>query len=78
MASTVDVDVDGAKSAYLCRKYGISEGTFYNSKPKLGGMTVSEAKRLKTLEDGQREPRRVCRRLIFVSYAAKVLLSRAS
>ena len=55
MASTVDVDVDGAKSAYLCRKYGISEGTFYNSKPKLGGMTVSEAKRLKTLEDGQRE-----------------------
>jgi hypothetical protein len=55
LASTVDVDVDGAKCAYLCRKHGISEGTFYNSKPKLGGMTVSEAKRLKTLEDGQRE-----------------------
>ena len=55
MASMVDVYVDGEKCAYLCRKHGISEGTLYNSKPKLGGMTVSEAKRLKTLEDGQRE-----------------------
>ena len=50
LASTVDVYVDGAKCANLCRKHGISEGTFYNSKPKLGGMTVSDAKRLKELE----------------------------
>ena len=45
----------GAKCADLCRKHGMSEGTFYNWKAKFGGMTVSEAKRLKTLEDGQRE-----------------------
>ena len=51
MASTVDVYVDGAKCADLCRKHGMSEGTLYNWKAKFGGMTVSEAKRLKTLED---------------------------
>ncbi len=37
----------GAKCADLCRKHGMSEGTFYNWKAKFGGMTVSEAKRLK-------------------------------
>ncbi len=41
----------GAKCADLCRKHGMSEGTFYNWKAKFGGMTVSEAKRLKALED---------------------------
>ena len=41
----------GAKCADLCRKHGMSEGTFYNWKAKFGGMTVSEAKRLKGLDD---------------------------
>lgn len=41
----------GAKCADLCRKHGMSEGTFYNWQAKFGGMTVSEAKRLKTLEE---------------------------
>ncbi|MBY3294391.1 IS3 family transposase [Rhizobium laguerreae] len=41
----------GAKVADLCRKHGISEATFYNWKAKYGGMEVSEAKRLKALED---------------------------
>ncbi|MBX4994783.1 IS3 family transposase [Rhizobium binae] len=41
----------GAKAADLCRKHGISEATFYNWKAKFGGMDVSEAKRLKALED---------------------------
>ena len=40
----------GVKVAELCRKYGISDGTLYNWKAKFGGMTVSEAKRLKELE----------------------------
>jgi putative transposase len=40
----------GAKCADLCRKHGVSEGTFYDWKAKFGGMTVSEAKRLKSLE----------------------------
>jgi len=40
----------GAKVADLLRKHGISEATFYNWRAKYGGMTVSEAKRLKELE----------------------------
>jgi putative transposase len=40
----------GVKVADLCRKYGISDATFYNWKAKFGGMTVSEAQRLKALE----------------------------
>ncbi len=41
----------GAKPADLCRKYGMSEATLYNWKAKFGGMDVSDAKRLKALED---------------------------
>ena len=40
----------GAKVAELCRKYGISDATYYNWKAKFGGMTVSDAQRLKGLE----------------------------
>ncbi|KAK77155.1 transposase, partial [Bordetella holmesii] len=40
----------GAKPAELCRKHGISEATYYNWKAKFGGMTVSDAQRLKELE----------------------------
>lgn len=41
----------GVKTAELCRKYGISEATFYKYKARFGGMTVSDAKRLRSLED---------------------------
>ena len=41
----------GAKTADLARKHGISEATFYNWKARYGGLDVSEAKRLKQLED---------------------------
>ena len=40
----------GAKCADLCRKHGMSEGTFHAWKAKYSGMTVSEAKRMKALE----------------------------
>lgn len=43
----------GTKCADLCRKYGMSESTFYHWKAKLGAMTVSEAKRLKALENAK-------------------------
>ena len=41
----------GASCADLCRKHGMSSGTFYAWKSKYGGMTVPDAKRLKALED---------------------------
>lgn len=40
----------GMKVAEVCRKYGISDPTYYSWKSKFGGMTVSEAQRLKALE----------------------------
>jgi putative transposase len=40
----------GMPAAELCRKYGISDATYYNWKAKYGGMSVSEARRLKDLE----------------------------
>lgn len=41
----------GMKTADVCRRHGISEGTFYKYKAKYGGLRVSDAKRLRTLED---------------------------
>ena len=40
----------GIKVTEVCRKYGISDATYYSWKSKFGGMTVSEAQRLKALE----------------------------
>jgi putative transposase len=39
------------KTADLCREHGISAATFYGWKSKFGGMNVSEAQRLKAMED---------------------------
>lgn len=44
----------GAKVADLAREHGISTQTLYNWRAKYGGMDVSEAKRLKELEDENR------------------------
>ncbi|MGY3372081.1 putative transposase [Bradyrhizobium sp. GM2.4] len=41
----------GAKAADLARKHGVSEATLYNWKAKFGGLDVSDAKRLRQLED---------------------------
>ena len=41
----------GSKVPELCRKYGISEQTFYRWRSKYSGMSVSEARRLKALEE---------------------------
>jgi putative transposase len=41
----------GAKTADVCRRHGISGATFYKWKARYGGLEVSEARRLKALED---------------------------
>jgi putative transposase len=41
----------GVKTDEVCRKHGISSATFYKWKAKYGGMDVSDARRLKALED---------------------------
>lgn len=41
----------GAKTVDVCRKHGISDATFYKYKAKYGGMDVSDARKLKVLEE---------------------------
>lgn len=41
----------GMKTADVCRRHGVSQATFYKWKAKYGGLDVSEARRLKSLED---------------------------
>jgi putative transposase len=41
----------GKQTAQICREQGISPATFYKWKSKFGGLELSEARRLKTLED---------------------------
>ena len=40
----------GVSASELCRKHGMSDATFYNWRKKYGGMSVSDARRLKELE----------------------------
>ena len=49
----------GMKAADLCREHGISDATFYKWKAKFGGMTVSDAKRLRALEDENRKLKQI-------------------
>jgi putative transposase len=44
----------GLSAVEICRKHGISDATFYKWKSKSGGLEVSDAKRLKALEDEMR------------------------
>ena len=41
----------GVPTAEVCRKYGISTASFYKYKSKFGGLDVSDARKLKALED---------------------------
>ena len=45
----------GVKVSDLCRQHGISDHTYYRWRSKFGGMEVSEAKRLKVLEEENRQ-----------------------
>ena len=44
----------GARTEEVCRKHGISSATFYKWKAKYGGLEVSDARRLKALDDENR------------------------
>ena len=66
----------GAKTADLCRKHGVSEATFYNWKNKFGGMDVSEAKRLKQLQDDNGKLKKLLADAMLDNAALKDLLSK--
>ena len=66
----------GVKTAELCRKHGISDATFYNWKAKYGGMTVSEAARLRTLEEENRRLKKLLAESMLDVSALKDLLGK--
>jgi putative transposase len=66
----------GAKTKDLCRRHGISTATFYNWKSKYGGMTVSEARRLKELESENSRLKRLLADAELDKAALKDLLGR--
>ncbi len=66
----------GAKTADLCRRHGISSATFYAWKAKYGGMEVSEARRLKALEDENTRLKRLLADAMLDNVALKDLLAK--
>jgi putative transposase len=66
----------GAKAGDLARKHGISEATLYNWKAKYGGMDVSDAKRLKALEDENAKLKKLLADQILEASALRELLSK--
>jgi len=66
----------GLPIADLCRKYGIHQTTLYNWKAKYGGLTVSEAKRLRTLEDENRRLKHIVADLTLDNQALKAVVSK--
>jgi putative transposase len=66
----------GAKAGDLARKHGISEATLYNWKSKYGGLEVSEAKRLRSLEDENVKLKKLLAESMLDAAALRELLSR--
>ena len=60
----------------LCRKYGIHQATYYNWKAKYGGLSVNEARRLKTLEDENRRLKHIVADLTLDNQALKGIVSK--
>ena len=66
----------GAKVSDLCRKYGMSDATYYNWKAKDSGMTASDLKRLKSLEAENRRLKQIVGEQALDIRALKDLLSK--
>ena len=66
----------GVSVADLCRKHGVSDASIYKWKAKFGGLEVSEAKRLKTLEDENTRLKRLLADSMLDNAALKDLLGK--
>ena len=66
----------GMSAADLCRKYGVSDATFYKWRSKYGGMEVSEAARLKALEDENAKLKRLLADTMLDNVVLKDLLGK--
>ena len=66
----------GVTTADVCRRHGVSSATFYKWKAKFGGLDVSEAKRLKALEDENARLKRMLADAMLDNVALKDLLGK--
>jgi putative transposase len=66
----------GLPTAELCRKHGLSPATFYKMKAKYGGMDLSDAKRLKQLEDENSKLKRLVAEVMLDNVVLKDLLGK--
>jgi putative transposase len=67
----------GLPTAELCRKHGLSPATFYKLKAKYGGMDLSDAKRLKQLEDENSKLKRLLADAMLDNMVLKDLLGKS-
>ena len=66
----------GVATAEVCRRHGVSSATFYKWKAKFGGLDVSEARRLKALEDENTRLKRMLADAMLDNVALKDLLGK--
>lgn len=66
----------GVPVAELCRKHGVSDASIYKWKARFGGMEVSEAKRLRALEDENAKLKRMLAEAMLDNVALKDLLGK--
>jgi putative transposase len=66
----------GAKVIDVCRKHGISDATYYNWKAKYGGMTVSDARKLRALEEENRRLKHIVADLTLDNQALKAVIEK--
>jgi putative transposase len=66
----------GAKLTELCRRHNVSPTTFYKWRARYGGMTVSDAKRLKALEEENGRLKRLVAETMLDNQALKGLLAK--
>lgn len=66
----------GLTTAQVCRKHGLSPATFYKWKAKFGGLDVSEARRLKLIEDENRRLKKLLAEAVLDNAALKDILGK--
>ena len=66
----------GTKVMDVCRKHGISDATYYNWKAKYGGMTVSDARKLRALEEENRRLKHIVADLTLDNQALKAVVEK--
>jgi len=66
----------GVKTADICRKHNVSDATFYKWKAKYGGMDISDARRLRVVEEENRKLKKIVADQALELLATKELLAK--